>query len=739
MKKTFLRKLVLGFSSALLFVYSIIYACSYYEDYGVFFDTNFTPEAFVDKSYSSLFLTSDLFYSSNYFGQYDTNHNSRFNEEIATDWQAYVGNKIYDESIKKIIVSDTSYSQLVKEKKVVELDKKNKKIKKFLQFQDDASLTSNLSTSSWNYQSTPTYVTAKNIRYLEKKYNSEKDEFIKNRYWFQVIKGNFYSDNQLNTIAFFNKTEKSIPRNTLYYRAVSYLAGIEYKNQNYAKSNYLYAQVFDKCPAMRIVSAYCFHPQETADWNQSLEMCKTNDEKAALWALYGYYNDDKLAVEKIFEINPKSEHLEFLLTRLINNHEQGPSVYIENDEKLKFTKSRDSLIVDDLQLIARIASTNQTSNPYLWKSACGYLETLNGNYANADANFNLAEAKLPKTELAINQLRLLRFINNISKIKTINPETEKTIVDDLNWLYFELPKDEKSVLRIANATNWSKSYLGNLYKTQTNAVLSELFVLDQDFYHNQKDLEAMKTFLKKSNKTPIEVIASKIYSLNLDNINQFEAIKATYEDKIPNAIAFMKQTDSLQYSEFLGNPFNGNIKDCHDCDHEAYQKRKYSQIEFLNTIKEMQDKVSKKEDVYINNLLIANAFYNITHFGNARLFYESNMIGLGATPYDFSDKNKLLITNSNVAKNYYNKALLAATNDEQKAKCNYMLAKCERNDYYNKKYQAVKNYWEIEGDEIDFLAWSGFKNLKNNYSKTKFYQEVIVECGYFNTYINGPQ
>jgi hypothetical protein len=739
MKKKFLRKLVLGFSSALLFVYSIIYACSDYGDYGIFFDTNFTPEAFVEKSYSPLFLTSDVFYNSEYYGHYDTSHNARFNDEIITDWKTYLGEQANPESVKKILVSDSSYINLEKTKNFVKLNTKDKKVKKFLKFIQDANLTSNSTTDSWNYEATPTYVSAKDIKYLEKKYNSEKEEFIKNRYWFQVLKANFYSDNQQNTNAFFNKTEKSVPKNTLYYRAVSYLAGIEYKNKNYAKSNYLYAQVFDKCPTMRIVSAYCFHPQETADWNQSLAMTKNNDEKAALWALYGYYNDEKMAIEKIFEINPKSEHLDFLLSRLINNHEQTPSRYLEDDEKQKVLQSRDSLVAEDLKLIARIANTDQTINPYLWKSAAGYLETLNGNYSKADLNFNLAEAKMPKNELATKQLRLLRFINNLSKIKTINLEAEKTIVDDLSWLYFELPKDEKGVLRIANATSWSKFYLGNLYKTQKNAVLSELFVLDQDFYHNQNDLEAMKTFLKKTNKTPIEEIAAKIYSLNLKDINQFEAIKATYEDKIPEAIAFMKQTDSLQHSQFLGNPFNGNIKDCHDCDHDAYQKKKYSQIEFLTTIQTMKQNIDKKVDIYTNSLLIANAYYNITHFGNARIFYENNMIGYGATPYGFDNKNKVLITNCNLAKSYYNKALLAATNDEQRAKCHYMLAKCERNEYYNTKYYAIKNYWEIESDNIDFLAWSGFKTLKNNYSQTKFYQETLNECGYFNTYINGPQ
>ena len=109
------------------------------------------------------------------------------------------------------------------------------------------------------------------------------------------------------------------------------------------------------------------------------------------------------------------------------------------------------------------------------------------------------------------------------------------------------------------------------------------------------------------------------------------------------------------------------FKDCHDCEHLEPQKKKYTQIEFLTTIKLMQDKIEKQEDIYENALLVGNAFYNITHFGNARLFYEGNIIGYGSSPFDYNGKSKTMITNCSCAKIYYQKAFEAAKNDEQKA------------------------------------------------------------------------
>jgi hypothetical protein len=754
MKKTFLRKLVLGFSTALLFVYSIIYACSDNGDWGIFFDTNFTPEAFVDKSYSPLFLSSDFFYSTDYY-TYDNGHVSRFNDEIIQDWSTFLDGKIKTEDVKFFLIDssattvDNLYSYYSSKKRNSFSEKWSKKInlkdsktKDFIEFLYLAQKIKTASTNnSWDYeaeskkQNDPKWVTT-----IANKYAKSKDKFLKNRYWFQVIKSCFYNDMNDSVVSFFQKTEKSVPKNTLYYRAFSYLAGIEYKNKNYAKSNYLYSQVFDKCPNMRVVAAYCFHPQENIDWNQSLAMAKTTTEKAALWAVQGYYADEHVAIEKIYALDPESEHLDYLLSRLINLRESKASIY-ETDKKVieKYNKTNDSLAKIDSELVSRIAKAEKTKKSYLWYTAAGYLETINGNYAQADKNFDKAASKLPKTILASNQLRLLRFINNLNKIKNITTENQKTIVTDLDWLYNEVPKQKTENFRYNNATSWSKTYLSDLFKNQKNVVMAEFFVRNSDYYDNEKNLQAMKTFMAKDNKTALEKIAQSVYNVTLADINNYQAVTATYQNKIPEAIDFMKQTDSIQNFQFYGNPFNGNIKDCHDCDHAAYQKRKYSNIEFLNTIKEMQDKVAKKEDIYINNMLIGNAFYNITHFGNGRTFQEINIIGSGSSPYDYKDKTREMITDCTVAKMYYEQALAVAITDEQKAKCHYMLAKCERNDYYNNKFKTVKNYWEMDDDGINFLDWNGFKKLKTSYSKTKFYQEVIAECGYFNTYVNGPR
>jgi len=186
-------------------------------------------------------------------------------------------------------------------------------------------------------------------------------------------------------------------------------------------------------------------------------------------------------------------------------------------------------------------------------------------------------------------------------------------------------------------------------------------------------------------------------------------------------------------TELPGNPFNGKIKDCNDCDHAAKQSVKYSQLQFLKKVKEMQDKIAAGEDVYNNALLVGNAFYNASYFGNARTFYYNNIISEYGN--SISDEHAKILYGMDNVKKYYTMAQKAAANNEQKAKMAYMLAKIERNEFYTNQYfTRAEGYWGYK-DGADFKKWQGFVDLKNNYSDTRYYQEVINECGYFRKYL----
>lgn len=157
----------------------------------------------------------------------------------------------------------------------------------------------------------------------------------------------------------------------------------------------------------------------------------------------------------------------------------------------------------------------------------------------------------------------------------------------------------------------------------------------------------------------------------------------------------------------------------------------------MQKIKELKDKIASGKDIYSNSLLLANTYYNISHYGNDRPFYECAILGESQySPFAIDSIYRGMLTNMRLPATYYQFALKAATNDEQKAKCHYMLAKCERNHWYNQHfYNDEKNEFN-ENFMIPLSALNQFQLLKQ-YPNTQFYKEVIKECGYFGKYVTG--
>jgi hypothetical protein len=719
-----------------------LFACADYF-WGYDYDSNFTPETYVDESYSPLFFApQDVFYGIGF----EESYTSRFNQDIVSEWSEYVKGKFTTKELSFLLLNDSAqatikelYSAVQKKQKLpvpyARLSGTDAQVKGFVEFlyyAKNIEASSTTSLNSWNYDETKPApaVNPKTLAQVEKLFNETSDVFLKNRYWFQTMKAYFYSSNKQGAITFFEKTKASVPQNTLYYRGVSYVAGIYYRKKDYATSNYLYSVVFDKCPALRTVTAYNFHPQEQKDFQASLALAKTTEEKTGLWALFGYYADEKAAIREIYKLNPASEHLDYLLTRLVNKEEvRLNEMEFKSAAEYKQTM-KTQLNKDALQLVNTIAKEEKTGKPHLWNVAAGYLNIFAGNHVQALQFIEKVEKKGPKSELASNQIRLLKLINTLYATTKLDDKTEAKLLPELDWLYHIKDSEDES-FRYRNALGWSKQYIASLYTTQQNIVFAELFNSSTTFYQTPSNAEAMKVFLHKTVKSPWEKLAEGIYSITLSDIYEYQAVMSAYAGKLDEAITLMEQSAEGKNIELLGNPFNGKIKDCHDCDHAAAQKVKYTKLSLLKKMKEMQSYVDKGQDVYNNSLLLGNAYYNMSYFGNARVFYYGDIMNQYGNYIDEYYQPYLL--SSTTANLYYEKAFNTAANAEQKAKCAYMMAKCERNTFYVKEYHSKTDFWGEP--EVAFQAWTGFKKLKTEYANTKYYKEVINECGYFSKYV----
>ncbi|OQP65956.1 hypothetical protein A3860_15310 [Niastella vici] len=750
MKKIFSKKYLTTLISSFTVGTGIILACAggdWDDEYGT---SNFAPEAFVDSSYRPFFYSGYNFY---YGIGYDMQHDSRFNGSNVDDWSLYLGKEAPATEVEFLLKTasassiDSANRFLAGKVKTLPaalqafrlFKNASKQTTAFINYLSLAKACEDFATNNfeyaWDYDSkkskTLTVNTKQVNEVLGKEYNQTKDPFLKQRYWFQLVRSYFYNEPPQTAIDFFERNQQSFPKNELYYRTIAYTAGAYYKLKNYSKANYYYSKVYDGCNALKTVAHYSFHPQEENDWKATLALCANNEEKITLWQMLGvFYSDETRAMKEIYALNPRSEKLNLLLTRAINKEEVRFSGWEPYMGDSKFSIKKDTLKSDLYTLSTRIAQAGNTSEPWMWYMAAGYLDMLTGNTQKAAASYKLAEKKLPKEQLAQAQLRLLKLINTIAGTPKADSKFEKQVLTDLEWITNgTFPPD----FRRNTALSWIRETLSKRYKAQKELIKAVCFRDYNEFYASNNNVEAMKSFLNKADKTPYELYYAKLYALTTYDLLEYQAVNLAMEDKLEEAI---KKLEGIPAAEHVlpGNPFNGRLQDCHDCDHEAAQKIKYTKLSLLKKMKDMEDKIKTGTEAYSNAMLVANAFYNITHYGNARAFYEGRILGeFHYSPFSIDSLFRGMLTDMKMATKYYTLALAAAKTDEQKAKCHFMLAKCERNQWYNQTFynNSSNEYGDLQGQA--FLPWNGFKSLKQ-YSNTQFYKEAIKECGYFKSF-----
>ena len=104
-------------------------------------------------------------------------------------------------------------------------------------------------------------------------------------------------------------------------------AGALYHTNKKSEAAYLFSKVFDATTAKRVSNYISFNwsIDKEADKNQYLSWCKTDHEKAVMFALFalGNPNNELQTLKEIFSRDPSSEQLEILSIREINKLEEN--------------------------------------------------------------------------------------------------------------------------------------------------------------------------------------------------------------------------------------------------------------------------------------------------------------------------------------------------------------------------------------------------------------------------------
>ncbi len=724
----------------------------------------FNPDVMGEPSFSPFFLT---------YHQWYRDYNEDISEESLNiaEWKVFFNGKANEADLNDIVykisagLADSLAENVLKNRFVLP---EKVKTNSLLQFSKKKQLAEALKYlafvkkhqdpvfDEWNPVTPDKNEINKALTEVNLRLQNPLSDFLKMRYLFQKLRFSFQAGEYDNCVNTYEKNfAASTIEGTMKYRAMGYYAAALYKLKNFAKANYLYSLIYDHYPQRKKDAVWSFHPQENKDWETSLLSAKSSREKEVMWHLFGIYADPLLAMKKIYEINPSSDLIDLLLVRSVNAIEKSSLPSTSNfssadSSDFNYTHALEPSSKEFFAFVSKCSGEGKTKKSYLWDLSAGYLCFLKKDYSSARICFDKIKKNTSAPKLCYEQAALFEVLMKIDAAPVADAKFEDEIFKELSALH-----EIKDGYHPEQPFDYAMKRLSQKYFMQGDSVKSEVcwhrdsysgydynYYYNRNskysFFRNEKNIQSVIDFIDKENKSSFEKFILTLYPIKKSDLIETQAVSAMYAGNIKESIAKFSLPADTGKSELLGNPFNIHIIDCHDCDHEAAQTVKYTKFSFAKKMLEIEQKALKGEaDAAQNYFLLANGYYNMSYYGNSRLFrYTAIYSDASETRFYYSEKKSGDKQSLNQfydcsrAKYFYEKALQLAPNKEFVAKCSWMEAKCELNMYYESdKYNSEK---------ADFTAGNNYKLLKKEYSTTQYYQEVIDQCGYFRNYLGMP-
>ncbi|MDX4063200.1 hypothetical protein Q6A84_03235 [Aliarcobacter skirrowii] len=556
------------------------------------------------------------------------------------------------------------------------------------------------------------------------KIDNTKNSFLKQRYFYIALRLSHYKDSTKNSLDIYNKYSYLLNNsNSIVKDWIQGLyAGALVKNNEIAKGVYEFTKLFENSINSHL-SFYNFKYITSEEYfNELLSYAKDDSEKTKMYAIRALnYNSNVLEeMKNIYNLDKNSKWLDFLIFReLLKSqtlHNTYGSAYKdyenENSEYIYFLKNidKDDRYLVDLSLVH--------FNIYFKK------------YEESKKILDRLLVEFPNKH----ELEVASYILYLNSLKSIDSSIEDEIykrVSHFNENEFDIYK-------------YTLNTLSNLYKNQNQDF--EKYLSDNFYYIEYKDLDLenfkkFEMFLETKQDTKLrEFLQTKFKKIVTANKSSFDFAKITV---LINNLKFQEALDTnfeiLDKTKVEFNPFNGLIRG----NNRSGKKEPFTIREFLQRVIKIENELEKNPNSVMDNFLLANSLYNLSHFGNINrvtTVYRSNY--LVHTP-------KLQEQKLNLAINYYEKALENSKDIELNAKITYLIAKTKLAifDLNYDKYPQENNWWKKNSvynygsDEFyeKFLENSGsryFNILQNNFKDTRYYNELIQECGDFKTYIN---
>ncbi|MEJ7587493.1 MAG: tetratricopeptide repeat protein [Ferruginibacter sp.] len=762
--------------------------------------------------YYTSFFHQDLSEANGYRPFYYTGYNFLFDEQepvevsdlLAKEWGAYCGPSVTEKDAKELVYKFSRkdiynlYTTIEKQRPLPVPDSvSNNSMSNYFTLSKNLEALGYIlyakqvepyvvgNTDSWELVVRDSLKMAMLIKNGQQLYSATKTNFIQQRYAYQLVRLALYSRRYADAIRFYeayaavDKTNSVLQQLTLALKA-----GALFKTGKAKEAAYLFSKAFNSSIAKR-VSNYLGFVWSIARGSESkdyLELCKTNEEKAGMLALFalGSTDNELTTLKDIYLLHPASEQLEVLAVREINKLEQKyftPSLqkqkggssfyyYFKNEKTDSVLSEAEEETRSLAAFLHEVANNKNIRNNGLFETGAAYTAYIMKDYSSCKKY--LATAKeMHLSQKVKDQWKLTSLLLTITENDRMDHAFEEQLLSSLQWLKERAASEKIAGEDFSIMYQWKKIYrdlfseiLSRRYHLAGNYSKEALCIGAADYavspgteaYYSKgvnflrtklesKDVEKLYALLTGKQRNKFEDFLITHNSINASLVTEFAGTSYLREYDYSNAIKWFKKSSDKKSLVINKNPFTDLLYDQEEPlkSESAFTTNKIAFAETM--LRLMQQVATDKGNAGKYFYKIATALYNMTYYGHTWELVQYDRSGSDGyrIPKDANSFYKEYY-GCFAAHDYFEKAMIASGDKNFKARCLFMMAKCSQKQIPGPSHTELNYNWDAIGAAQN-IYWAKFRDnryfteLKKEYSNTVFYKEAYNSCSFLRDYI----
>lgn len=712
------------------------------------------------------------FYFTNYLFLYDETEPENEEDINAGEWAAYLGAKPADVSkamyhldkpadsllLAGYLKTGAKLADSLAGNTFLKALAGNNSALKYYRFAKGIEKVANITYNRWDPKPLDTIALRDAGESAFKSAETEKDSFIKLRYYYQAQRLLHYAHAYNQAKAVYDRYITAIPAQShVKGWAMALKAGEERRMGDMVKAAYLFSKVFAQYPERRL-QAYRNYRYMNVKPEAIIPLATNKTERAVIYAIDGFGNPE-LTIEplkKVYEYEPTSPMVAVLLVREVNKLEEQ---YLT--PKLQHTQSTpdSARSVAHLQLLKafckQLAGDKSYPDANLAQLAAAYLCWMHND---TDEGSELLKSfyNVKLDDKLNDQKQIIQLLLTSQKIEMLNQVNEATLLPGLKWLESKVDEEQQAVKHqnydftpmpfTTTSRNFYREILAPAYMRQCDTTMAALALSKSGnmmgFWQTQLHSNHVRTLMRYRLIPPanpyLNFLTEKLATQSTSDL--YELLGTTYlrEHNYPAAMAALRHVNAATLNNAdnhtPADPFIELINDYPKM-YRYGQSKGLNKLQFaiaMNTLEQNIIKDPANTASYYYKL--GAGLYNTSTYGNAwyLISYSWSAYDFGREKINDYDDDYIKTTS---AEKYFLKAAQLSKTQEFKARCIFMAAKCRQK-------QVTRPSWGLpDFDSLDkaYMAQIKsspyFEDLKRRYNKTAFYKKAVSECSYLKDYI----